>query len=668
VLQPGERLTAAVTYVGVTPGLDEGFVVVRTNAWNDPATATDESVALVAVRAESIGADIEAIPGNVGFGTVDVASSSLRNVLLENIGNQPLTITGIRLETATQEISLQLAPTLPATLQPGDSIPVTLRYQPIDTGMDTANLVVDSNDRDEGSLSIPASGVGGVADACTVAITPSTVQFGLVQPNRTANLAVQVEAAGGQPCTLQGFALNGSQELDLTNAPGSITLQPGESERLILSYTPTANGNHTGTLTFTTNDPGQPVASISVSGSSFPTDIVVSPPDVDFGVVPTSCQSPLRFVSIYNTGSAQETISRIFLDPSSSAELVLNPVSTPLVLPPGAQSTISMRYRPTNTGSDYGVLFVEHSAGSVPIAVPLTGESDPNAVVTDTFEQLPSPADVLFVVDNSYSMMEEQANLGANLQSFLSFAQGQGVDFQIGVTTTDVRQSPEGQHGALVGIDPIIDPTTPNREGVFSANVNVGIEGAPDEQGLEAAYLALSPANLAGPNAGFLRPGALLAVVIVSDEEDQSVDPNNPANYRALNFYQSFFQSLKPNGAFIFSAIVGTSNPSCTSPNGTAYYGPRYIQLAQATGGVVSSICDPNWGQSLANIGVRSFGLKKSFELSSQPVPATISVMLDGSPAASGSWTYDAVNNVVNFAVEPPSYTTISISYSVQCL
>jgi hypothetical protein len=668
VLAPGERLTAAVTYVGVTPGLDEGFAVVRTNAWNDPATPTDESVALVSIRAQSMGPDIEAIPSSVSFGTVDVAGLAIRNVLLENAGNQPLNITSIRLDTATTEIGIDVPPVVPVTLQPGDSIPVTLSYRPTNTGMDTASLTVESNDRNESRLVILASGIGGVANACTVAATPAAVQFGLVQANRTATLGVLVQSAGGQPCTVSNFVLNGNPELTLTSAPAPITLQPGETERIAIEYTPTQNGNHTATLAFTSNDPNQPIVSVPVSGSSFPTDIVVSPPDVDFGVVPTNCQSSVRFVSIYNTGNTQETVSRIFFDPSSSPELVLNPVTTPISLPAGAQSTVGLRYRPTDIGSDYGVLFIEHSAAAVPVAVPLTGDSNPNAIVTDTFEQQPSPADVLFVVDNSYSMQEEQNNLGSNLNAFLSFAQGQGVDYQIAVTTTDVRSTPIGQHGEFVGATRIITPATPNKDVVFQANVNVGIDGSPDEAGLEAAYLALSPANLAGANVGFLRPQAILAIVIVSDEEDQSVDPNNPASFRAVSFYQNYFQSLKPNGNFILSAIVGTTNPQCSSADGTAYYGPRYIQVAQSSGGVVDSICNANWGQSLANIGVRSFGLERSFPLSSQPVPATIAVTLNGAPAPAGAWSYDAIANTVNFAVEPPSYTTIDITYSVQCL
>ena len=83
---------------------------------------------------------------------------------------------------------------------------------------------------------------------------------------------------------------------------------------------------------------------------------------------------------------------------------------------------------------------------------------------------------------------------------------------------SDTRPSPTGQGGELQGFTKIITPATPNKEQVFQSNVNVGINGAIEEMGLEAAYMALSPQNLAGANAGFLRPGAILAVA-GSDEE-----------------------------------------------------------------------------------------------------------------------------------------------------
>lgn len=659
VLSPGRTLDVAVTYVGVTPGLDEGTVLVRTDAWDDPATATDERNAEVALSAESIGPDVDAVPKNVQVGTVEVGSSAVRNVLLTNAGNAGLTISGLRLDTGTGEVTVAGAPTLPALLAPGDSVVVTIAYAPVDTGADAATLVVTSNDQDESTLAVPISGSGGVANACTVAVAPGSVQFGLVDTGRTVTLGLRIDSVGGQPCSLGSFVSSGDPALSV-ESPGALTLAPGESRRVMVSYAPAANGNHAGTLSFTSNDPSQPVVSIPLSGASFPTDLVVNPSAVDFGLVPTGCQSALRYVTIYNTGSAQETISSIYLDPSSSAELVLNPAGAPMTLPPGTQATVSLRYRPTDIGDDIGVLFVQHTGAQVPVAVPLIGRSNPNAVATDTYVQQPTPADVLFVVDNSCSMMEEQASLGANLGAFLSFAQGQGVDYQIAVTTTDVEST--GEEGRFVGSTRIITPTTPNAAQVFQSNVNVGIYGATAEQGLEAAYMALSPGLLNGHNAGFLRPHAALAVVFVSDEEDQST--------RALSFYQSFFGGVKPDGNFTVSAIVGTTNPECNSPNGLGDYAPRYINVASGAGGVVESICSSNWGQSLANIGIASFGLRRSFSLSSQPVPSTVAVRVDGVLAPAGIWSYQAATNAVAFTGGnvPPAYATVEVTYSVQCL
>src|SRR6185503_15155126 len=49
----------------------------------------------------------------------------------------------------------------------------------------------------------------------------------------------------------------------------------------------------------------------------------------------------------------------------------------------------------------------------------------------------PTPADILFVVDNSGSMADEQENLAANFEAFITQIAGAG-DYQIMVATTDV--------------------------------------------------------------------------------------------------------------------------------------------------------------------------------------------------------------------------------------
>lgn len=59
--------------------------------------------------------------------------------------------------------------------------------------------------------------------------------------------------------------------------------------------------------------------------------------------------------------------------------------------------------------------------------------------------------DVLLVVDNSCSMIEEQRKLATNFESFIQYFDEADVDWQVGVVTTDVED--EAQRGHLIGGD-----------------------------------------------------------------------------------------------------------------------------------------------------------------------------------------------------------------------
>lgn len=179
----------------------------------------------------------------------------------------------------------------------------------------------------------------------------------------------------------------------------------------------------------------------------------------------------------------------------------------------------------------------------------------PDAVPAATAEGL----DLLFVIDNSNSMREEQASLVANFSRFVNVLQelDSGLpDIHIGVVTTNVGAGQfgisgcegEGDNGILVNTpsgacnapsDRYISDIASsdgtrirNYDGTlaetFSCIAEVGVTGCGFEQPLEAMVRALDGSN--PQNAGFLRPEALLAVVIISDEDDCSVSNVNMYN------------------------------------------------------------------------------------------------------------------------------------------
>ena len=168
--------------------------------------------------------------------------------------------------------------------------------------------------------------------------------------------------------------------------------------------------------------------------------------------------------------------------------------------------------------------------------------------------------DILFVIDDSPSMLDKQTNLKANFPNFinvLNTIEGGLPNVHIGVVTSDLgtKGAGDGQPGPSIGSGPgacsgqgkqgnlqtygttlvtgsfISD--TKNTDGTrstnytgalsaaFSAIASAGAGGCGFEQHIEAAKRAL---NNNPANAGFLRPTAYLAVIFIADEDDCSME------------------------------------------------------------------------------------------------------------------------------------------------
>jgi hypothetical protein len=288
-----------------------------------------------------------------------------------------------------------------------------------------------------------------------------------------------------------------------------------------------------------------------------------------------------------------------------------------------------------------------------------------------------SGVDILFVVDNSGSMQEEQVALTGAFGGFMTAletaAGGTLPDVHVGVISTDLGAPPftisgcggNGDNGILqsapqgactspddayisdIEISPGVRQT--NYSGTiadtFECIAPLGINGCGFEQPLEAMRRALNGSNQ--ENAGFLRAGAALAVIILSDEDDCSTadtamfdtsqtDINDPlgqlSSFRCFEFgvvcdpddprtvgtksdcvvrdpspymygtdeYVDFLKSLKPETWLVVATIQGPTSPvdvqldfdtvllqpSCTSSDGAGVPG---IRLATFTSSFLHS-------------------------------------------------------------------------------
>ena len=290
---------------------------------------------------------------------------------------------------------------------------------------------------------------------------------------------------------------------------------------------------------------------------------------------------------------------------------------------------------PIPDGGDFGNLFPDQAAVQ-------DGKKDRATIYAcDTI-------DILFVIDNSNTMAQEQKNLVDNFPKFIGAIeaiQPPIKSYHVGVITTDIgagTTDPSGckgkgddgklQHTPMSSGCSAAYPkylTGPNASMArdFACIANLGVGGCGFEQQMESALRALTSQPY---NQGFLRKNAPLAIIFITDEDDcsakdQSIFDMNNASHgkvstrcvRLTNLlhhtsrYVQGFKSLKDRPERMVVAVISGlpgavqlvdndpkypigMKPSCeTTELGKAYPGNRFSTLVKAFGvnGLQESIC-----------------------------------------------------------------------------
>lgn len=302
----------------------------------------------------------------------------------------------------------------------------------------------------------------------------------------------------------------------------------------------------------------------------------------------------------------------------------------------------------------------------------------------DSFQQAPSNAvDILWVVDNSVSMQNEQENVARGFADFTAQLDTTTMDVQLAVVSTNMDAS-NPDAGVLLGNPPVLTPAVPGFADAFRARVRMGTNGSDKEKGLEAALTALASPLADTRNAGFLREEAMLNIVILSDENDCSDGGALGPGATGEQCYTQYdkltpvadlvrgLKTLKPPGRVVMSGIVGpdiVDNCEDTVP------GKRYFTAIQMLSGVRADICQTEYGSIMSAIGEVASGILTTFQLSNNAVEDTLEVTVTpegGEPATvekdeANGWTYIAEYAQIAFHGEaiPPRGATIDVSYEV---
>jgi phospholipase C len=202
--------------------------------------------------------------------------------------------------------------------------------------------------------------------SCPVLSQPATsfqpMQLGSTSPLRS----ILATNYGSTPMTISSIATTGDFGAT-NNCNGSLPANTNDPPdcTIKVSFTPTAAGPRTGTLTVVDSDPTSPQV-VQLSGVG--TNVVLSPSLLSFGIEMVGVASAPQMATLSNTGSAAVTINSITGTPDY-------PISSNCgsSIPGHGKCSITVVFAPTTSGKRYGALTVNTSDAGSPQIVNMTG-------------------------------------------------------------------------------------------------------------------------------------------------------------------------------------------------------------------------------------------------------------------------------------------------------
>jgi len=194
--------------------------------------------------------------------------------------------------------------------------------------------------------------------------SPLNLGFGATVVGQTETLPVTLTNSGESSATISGVTASNSG-FTPSSLSLPLTLAPGQSVEMSVSFTPTRIGWEGGTIKFI-SDTANTILPLEVAGSGVSSVIVTaSPSTVTFG---SSALGTVSTKPIVLTNARPWKVNLFALQTSGAGFSVSGP-TFPYALGPGQSVTLNVDFSPSSAGPVAGILFIS-GAG---LAIPLNG-------------------------------------------------------------------------------------------------------------------------------------------------------------------------------------------------------------------------------------------------------------------------------------------------------
>ncbi|HUI42437.1 MAG TPA: FG-GAP-like repeat-containing protein [Terriglobia bacterium] len=405
-------------------------------------------------------------------------TSSPLPVTVSNPGSAPLSIGSLSTTGAFAETN-----NCGSSLAVGGSCSVSVTFTPTMAGTNTGTLsITDGAPTSPQIVSLSGTATAPIVGLSPASLTFSTQTIGTTSPAQTVTLTNTGDGA------LEIDSVTASAQFAETNTCGA-SLDPNASCTISVTFTPTARGTQSGTLTLTDNASDSP-QTVSLSGTGSGPAASLAPTTLAFGDQPVGSTSAPQTITLTNTGDQSLSITAIT---TSGPFAETNTCGATLAA--SGTCTISVTFTPTAQGAQNGTLTVADNASDSPQTAALSGTGSMGPFVS----LVPSSVDfgTVPVGTSSSTQSVTLSNTGNGTLSISSIA-------LTGTNSGDYSETNTCGSSVAAGKNCSITLTfKPTANGVRSASVSITDNAPASPQtvplsgtGSSAAGAALAPASL----------------------------------------------------------------------------------------------------------------------------------------------------------------------------
>ncbi|MFC6877827.1 choice-of-anchor D domain-containing protein [Flavobacterium myungsuense] len=370
----GSSTSFVVTFAPTAVGVRTATISIINNdpdessySYEIQGTGTEQEIDLQGNATSIVNGDsTPSIADWTDFSTV----TATRTFTIRNTGSLPLTIDSITIEgTHAADFSITTPPATTVAANSSTTFVVTFTPSAINTR--TATISIENNDNNENPYTFAIQGFGIIPEidiqGNTISIPDSTVivpttsnwtDFSTVAGTRTFTIFNN----GNMTLNIGAITRTGTHASEFTiTTPPATTVAAFSSTTFVITFSPTAIGTRSATISIANNDSNETSYDFNIQGTGAAREIDLQGNSVsipnntptasittgsDFGPADINLATVTRTFTIVNTGSLPLTISNPTISGTNASEFSITANPSTLTIGAGAGTTFTVTFNP----------------------------------------------------------------------------------------------------------------------------------------------------------------------------------------------------------------------------------------------------------------------------------------------------------------------------------